>query len=215
MRVVDLSLPVYSEMPVYPGDPKVFFMKYRSIESDGYNLTQMLLGTHTGTHLDVPLHFVQGGAGIDSVPVDRFMGEAYVIDLSYKKAEEEIKPEDLIPYENIINPGSKLLLRTDWYKVLPDKRYFKEQPRISYELALWLVEKKISLLGLETPTINPVDNRKLHQTLLSGGIILVEALAHLEDLKKDKVFFIALPLKIVNGDGSPVRAVAIEDFYEG
>jgi len=212
MRIVDLSLPVYSEMPVYPGDPKVFFMKYSSIDKNGYNLTQILLGTHTGTHLDVPLHFVSGGDSVDKVPVERFMGEAYVIDLSYKKAEEDIKPEDLIPYEDKISPGSKLLLRTDWYKVLPDRRYFKEQPRISYELALWLVEKKVSLLGLETPTINPVDNKKLHQTLLSGGIIVVEALAHLDELKRDKVFFIALPLKIVNGDGSPVRAVAIEDF---
>lgn len=214
MRVVDLSLPIYSEMPVYPGDPKVFFMRYRNIDANGYNLTQILFGTHTGTHLDVPLHFVSGGASIDKVPVENFMGEAYVIDLSYKRAEEEITPEDLAPYENKIYPGVKLLLRTDWYKVLPDNRYFKEQPRISYELALWLVEKKVSLLGLETPTINPVDNKRLHQTLLSGGIILVEALAHLDELKKDKVFFMALPLKILNGDGSPVRAVAIEDLYE-
>ncbi|HHV80353.1 TPA: cyclase family protein, partial [bacterium] len=118
----------------------------------------------------------------------------------------------LSPYADKIQPGSRILLRTDWYKVLPDRRYFKEQPRISYELALWLVEKKISILGLETPTINPVDNKKLHQTLLSGGIILVEALAHLDEIKRDKVFFIALPLKIMNGDGSPVRAVAIEDL---
>lgn len=212
MRVIDLSLPVYNEMPVYPGDPKVFFMKYRSINPDGYNLTQFLMGSHTGTHLDVPLHFVDGGQSIDKFPPESFMGEAYVVDLSYKKAEEDITPEDLVPYEDKIQPGTKLLLRTDWYKVLPDRRYFKEQPRISYELALWLVEKKVSLLGLETPTINPVDNKKLHQTLLSGGIILVEALAHLDEIKKDKVFFIALPLKIVNGDGSPVRAVAIEDF---
>lgn len=212
MRVIDLSLPVYNEMPVYPGDPKVFFMKYRSINPDGYNLTQFLMGSHTGTHLDVPLHFVDGGQSIDKFPPESFMGEAYVVDLSYKKAEEDITPEDLAPYEDKIQPETKLLLRTDWYKVLPDRRYFKEQPRISYELALWLVEKKVSLLGLETPTINPVDNKKLHQTLLSGGIILVEALAHLDEIKKDKVFFIALPLKIVNGDGSPVRAVAIEDF---
>lgn len=212
MRVIDLSLPVYNEMPVYPGDPKVFFMKYRSINPDGYNLTQFLMGSHTGTHLDVPLHFVDGGQSIDKFPPESFMGEAYVVDLSYKKAEEDITPEDLVPYEDKIQPGTKLLLRTDWYKVLPDRRYFKEQPRISYELALWLVEKKVSLLGLETPTINPVDNKKLHQTLLSGGIILVEALAHLDEIKKDKVFFIALPLKIINGDGSPVRAVAIEDF---
>lgn len=212
MRVIDLSLPVYSEMPVYPGDPKVFFMKYRSIDPDGYNLTQILMGSHTGTHLDVPLHFVDGGDSIDKIPPERFIGEAYVINLNYKKAEEDITPEDLLPYADKIQEGSKILLRTDWYKVLPDRRYFREQPRISYELALWLVERKISLLGLETPTINPVDNRKLHQTLLSGGIILVEALAHLDEIKKDKVLFIALPLKFVNGDGSPVRAIAIEDF---
>lgn len=212
MRVVDLSLPIYNEMPVYPGDPKVFFMKYRRINLDGYNLTQFLMGSHTGTHLDVPLHFIDGGQSIDKFPPESFMGEAYVFNLSHKKAEEDITPEDLAPYADKIRPGAKILLRTDWYKVLPDRRYFKEQPRISYELALWLVERKISLLGLETPTINPVDNKRLHQTLLSGGIILVEALAHLDEIKKDKVFFIALPLKILDGDGSPIRAVAIEDF---
>jgi len=212
MRVIDLSLDVYNEMPVYPGDPKVFFMKHRSIDPDGYNLTQILLGSHTGTHLDVPLHFVDGGDSVEKIPPERFIGEAYVIDLSYKKAEEDINPEDFKNYEDKVVPGAKLLLRTDWYKVLPDRRYFKEQPRISYELAQWLVEKEVSLIGLETPTINPVDNKKLHQTLLAGGIIVVEALAHLDQIKKDKVFFIALPLKIRGGDGSPVRAVAIEEF---
>jgi kynurenine formamidase len=212
MKVVDLSLDVYNEMPVYPGDPKVFFMKHRSIDPDGYNLTQILLGSHTGTHLDVPLHFVPDGDSIDKFPPERFIGDAYLIDLSYKKAEEDIIPEDFKNCEDKIIPGVRLLLRTDWYKVLPDRRYFKEQPRISYELAKWLVEKKVSLIGLETPTINPVDNKKLHQTLLAGGIIVVEALAHLDQIKKDKVFFVALPLKIRGGDGSPVRAIAIEEF---
>ncbi|MGB9681976.1 MAG: cyclase family protein [bacterium] len=212
MKVIDLSLDVYDKMPVYPGDPSVFFMKYKTIDSDGYNLTQILLGSHTGTHLDVPLHFVDGGDSIEKVPPERFIGEAYLIDLSYKKAAEDITPDDFKGYEDKITPGVKLLLRTDWYKALPEKRYFKEQPRISYELAKWFVERGVSLIGLETPTINPVDNKKLHQTLLAGGIIVVEALAHLDQVTKDKIFFIALPLKIRGGDGSPVRAVAIEEF---
>jgi kynurenine formamidase len=212
MRVIDLSLDIYDKMPVYPGDPSVFFMRYKTIDPDGYNLTQILLGSHTGTHLDVPLHFVDGGDSIEKVPPERFIGDAYLIDLSYKKREEDITPEDFKDYEDRIIPGVKLLLRTDWYKMLPDNRYFKEQPRISYELARWLVERRVSLIGLETPTINPVDNKRLHQTLLSGGIIVVEALAHLDQITKNKVFFIALPLKIRGGDGSPVRAVAIEEF---
>ena len=81
---------------------------------------------------------------------------------------------------------------------------------ISPELARWFAKKKIVLLGLETPGVHPVEWEKVHKILLKAEIVIVEGLAYLNKLKKDKVFFVTAPLKLKGRDGSPVRAFAIE-----
>ncbi len=173
-----------------------------------------MMSSHAGTYLDAPAHFIKGGETVGRLELDKFVGLAHVIDLSHKKPREEITPADLKDYQRKIRKGSRILLRTDWYKMAGHKSFFTDFPRVSLELPEWLAARRIALLGLESPSTNP-DFKPTHKVLLGSGVILVEALVYLDKLKQDKVFFVAVPLKIRNGHGSPVRAFAIEKSTGG
>ena len=111
--------------------------------------------------------------------------------------------------------GDGLLICTGWSEYYGQERYRDELPRISEELAHWCVEKRVRILGVEPPSVADINNSQeltaIHRILFEGGVIVVEGLANLAALTKPKVTFIALPLKITGGDGSPARAIAIED----
>ena len=182
------------------------------IANEGYNTTNLHLYSHAGTHMDAPLHFLDGGATIDQWPLAQCIGSAIVIDLSFKAPDSLISVADLGVAAAKIGQGSRVLLRTDWddHATLPD--YRTHFPRISRELASWLVEQGVWLVGVQTPSVASLADREelrdVHQILLRGGIVIVECLMNLRELP-EVVTFIALPLKVDGGDGSPVRAVAL------
>jgi kynurenine formamidase len=113
-----------------------------------------------------------------------------------------------------VYPGDRLLFRTDWHKRFGSPEYRDELPRVSLELAEWLVERRVAMIGVEPPSVADVNNMRelteVHQTLFHGGVLIVEGLANLDKITNHEVEFIALPLNIVGGDGCPVRAIAIE-----
>jgi kynurenine formamidase len=164
--------------------------------------------------MDAPRHFIEGAATIDQQDLAVCCGPAMVLDLTPVEPKELFGVERLAPWANRISPGSRLLLRTDWYKRLGTDEYRAALPRISAKLARWLVERKVALVGVEPPSVADVNNMEelteVHQILFCGNILIVEGLAGLDQLTKDEVEFIALPLKVSCGDGTPVRAVAIE-----
>lgn len=204
--IVDLTLTLYHGMRGVEIHP------HTRIATDGYNTTNLTLYSHAGTHMDAPLHFLDGGATIDQWDLQRCIGPALVVDLSHKEPNSLITVADLAPVAEQIAPGSRILLRTDWdaHAELPD--YRTHFPRISRELAYWLVAQGVWLVGVQTPSVASLADREelrdVHQILLRGQIVIVECLAHLNQLPP-QVTFIALPLKVQAGDGSPVRAVAI------
>ncbi len=128
------------------------------------------------------------------------------------KSKHSITIRDFEQYKEYVKPDARLILRTGWSKNFPKKEYFSDGPMISIELARWLAKKKISMLGLETPGVHPIEWEKVHKILLKAEIVVVEGLAYLSKLKKDDIFFIAAPLKIKGRDGSPIRAMAIENI---
>ena len=182
------------------------------IAKEGYNTTNLHLYSHAGTHMDAPLHFIEGGATIDQWPLAQCIGPALVVDLSFKAPDSLITVADLGAAAEQIGPGARVLLRTDWddHALLPD--YRTHFPRISRALATWFVERGIWLVGVQTPSVASLADRDelrdVHQILLRGGIVIVECLMNLRALP-ETVTFIALPLKVDGGDGSPVRAVPI------
>jgi arylformamidase len=212
-RIIDLSLPLDHEMNVHHEDPRIGFVNFARIATHGCNMTQLLLSTHGGTHMDAPRHFIDDGRSIDDVDLTKCIGRAIVFDGSGPAGERDLLVSDLRPFQEKIRPGTRLLLRTDWYKWFPDMRYYTGFFGVSVELAEWLADRDIALIGVETPAIHPKDYERVHKVFLSKNICIVEGLANLDKLKSSEVFFSALPLRLRGLDGSPIRAVAIEGGY--
>ena len=210
-RIIDLTLPLFDGMRGVKMDP------FTTIANEGFNTTAATLYSHAGTHMDAPLHFLDWGGTIDYVDLGKCIGPALLIDLTHIEPNGLIMVEDLAAHTDRIGPGSRLLLRTDWDKHANEAIYRSHMPRISAELARWLVERKIALVGVQTPSVASVrpENRdeltEVHQILLKAETVIVEGLANLDQISVEIPHFIALPLKLNGCDGSPVRAIAIEE----
>lgn len=207
-RIVDLSLPVSSTMR------GVEILPNKSIENDGWNATTLSLYSHAGTHMDAPRHFLPEGATIDQYDLSACVGSARVVNLAPAKPQQLLTIDDVTNAIGEVYAGDRLLFRTDWSKRFGTPAYRDELPRVSRELAAWLVERRVVLIGVEPPSVADVNNMReltdVHQTLFRGGVVIVEGLTNLDQLKQSEVEFIALPLNILSGDGCPVRAIAIE-----
>jgi len=208
-RVIDLTLPLAS------GDRGVHIEPARRLETDGWNATTLHLYSHCGTHMDAPTHFGVSSQTIDQIPIDQCMGPAWVVDPVCHYERALIRVADLGQAADKIRKGDGLLLRTGWSRRVKDPSYRDQLPRVSLELAEWCAARKIRMLGVEPPSVADVNNREeltaVHKVLLGAGIIIVEGLANLEQIRCERVTFMAFPLKIAGGDGAPARAVAIEE----
>jgi kynurenine formamidase len=206
-RIIDLSLTAYHGMRGVEIQPAT------STADAGYNTTNLKLYSHAGTHMDAPLHFVDGGATIDQWDLRKCVGPAQVIDLSHLPDNAPIEVADLADHADRIGPGARLLLRTDWDAHADRPDYRTRFPHVSVALAEWLVARGVWLVGVQSPSVATLQDKhvlsEVHKILLRGQVVIVEGLANLRELP-DQVEFIALPLKIQGGDGSPVRAIAIE-----
>ena len=208
MRIVDLSLPIDGQMR------GVAIRPARRLEEDGWNASTLQLYSHAGTHIDAPYHFLPDGNTLEEQDLSVVVGTALVINLAPVVPRQLLRVEDLSADADRIVPGTRLLLRTDWHRRDGTAQYRDELPRISLELAQWLVSREVALVGVEPPSVADVNNIEelttVHQTLFRGNVVIVEGLAHLDQIASREVQFVALPLKVLGGDGSPVRAIAIE-----
>jgi D-apiose dehydrogenase len=209
-RWVDLSLPVDSALP------NASVTALRTLDRDGWNATTLTLYSHCGTHMDAPRHFLAKGATIDQQALEVCCGPARVLDLTPVEPRQLLTVDDLRPWSDLIRPGERLLFRTDWHKRFGSDEYRNLLPRISPELARWLVDRQVALVGVEPPSVADVNDMaeltEVHGILLGGNVCIVEGLSNLDQLQADVVEFIAFPLRISGGDGCPVRAVAREDL---
>ncbi|HYW95583.1 MAG TPA: isocitrate/isopropylmalate family dehydrogenase [Bacteroidales bacterium] len=154
-------------------------------------------------------------AGIDPIAPDRFLCICHVIRITGIPPGELITVEMLGPAAANIHPGEGILFHTGWSRRSGNiEMYRNHLPRISRELALWIKQKKVNLVGVEPPSVADVNNREelldIHSILLGADILIVEGLINLDKIEADRVHLIVLPLKIKNADGSPMRAIAIE-----
>ncbi len=195
-----------------PLDPKCAVIVHHTIDSMKYNITQLIISTHQGTHLDAPYHFFDDGVTVDKLDLRKCVGPAHILDFTGAEPKYALKPKDFKPFESQIGPGARIILRTGWWRRFPKKEYFSDGPMISPELARWLAKREIAMLGVETPGVHPLEWEKVHKILLGAEIVVVEGLAYLNKVKRENVFFIAAPLKLKGRDGSPIRAMAIEDM---
>ena len=188
-----------------------------TVKDDGWNASTLELYSHCGTHMDAQLHFEAGPETIDLKPLDNCVGPAWVVSIENLELNAVIGIEHLGQTGERFTSGESLLLKTGWSRHVENPEIYRDGlPRIGEPLAHWCVEKNVNILGVEAPSVAKVDDLKeltqIHKILLEGGVTIVEGLANLGALTREKVYFMALPLKIAGGDGAPVRAIAIENI---
>ena len=212
MKVIDLTLTVSNKIPTFPGSPQPNFIPWENIKEDGYNLELLFLSTHTGTHMDAPHHFLEKGAKIHEISLKNLVSEAVLIK-SRKKSNESITKTDIQKFEKKhgkIDGFSSVIFLTGWQRNLQKKYYFTESPGLAVSAAKYLASKKISLVGIDSPSIDVGTDPKfsVHQIFAKKGILIVENLANLDKIKSPTFHLVVLPLKLKNATGSPVRAIA-------
>ena len=212
MKVIDLTLTVSNKIPTFPGSPQPNFIPWENIKEDGYNLELLFLSTHTGTHMDAPHHFLEKGAKIHEISLKNLVSEAVLIK-SRKKSNESITKTDIQKFEKKhgkIDGFSSVIFLTGWQRNLQKKYYFTKNPGLSASAAKYLASKKISLVGIDSPSIDVGTDSKfsVHQIFAKKGMLIVENLANLNKIKSSKFHLVVLPLKLKNATGSPVRAIA-------
>lgn len=198
MTLIDLSMYLNEETPVYPGDPTPQFTKIAEKAEHGFSDHNLNFNTHFGTHIDSPWHMLEGAKKLKDFPITTFAGEAIVLDC---RGQREITLD-----VTEVKSGDIVLLRTDHTKNIHEEDYFTANPIISFKLAERLVEKKVKMVGIDSfsPDNPPF---QIHKLLLSNDILILENLVNLDKITKPRAKLYAFPLKLEN-DGAPVRAVA-------
>ena len=196
-QVVDLTMMLQTGMAVYPGDPPVELRPHFSIEQDGCRVKALSMGTHSGTHVDLPAHFLKKGETADTISLTGCFGAAFAVRALVRDGQVMI-PDGEIP------PCEFLLLYTGYEKRLNRGDYF-HSPAFSRELTDFLVDRKIRAVGVDMPTVD--HDGECHRRLLESGILIYEGLVNLETVVGKKGVFYGFPLKLADGDASPVRAV--------
>ena len=187
-----------------------------TLEREGWNTRTLHLYSHAGTHMDAQAHFAAGPETIDCIPLERCMGHAWVVDIPGLAPRALITIEHLGAIPRQFQRGESLLLRTGWSRFVDEPSIYRDGlPRIGEELATWCARHSVKILGIEPPSVADVNDleevTRIHKILLTGGVVIVEGLTHLEAISSPRVYFAALPLKIDGGDGSPCRAFALEE----
>ena len=212
----DLSQAYREGMPEAAGHEKLALQEHVS-ELTGSHITNIRLNSHTGTHIDAPFHFLRDKPTIDEIPLERFTGRAAVINIE-KKELEQITPNDLVPYKNVIEETEILFIRTGWEEKWSQEDYTWKYPYVSKEAAEYLASTKIKIFGTDTISPDPSVKSGLrkktgspaHVTLLSHDILVIENLTNLKSVLGKKLLVFAFPLKIIGSDGSPIRVVACD-----
>ena len=208
MNVIDLSHVINSNISTYTRDEKVEIYDIASIEKDGYNEKLLRLCTHAGTHIDAPSHMINKGKTIDEFNISDFIGIATIIDVSNIS---KVDIDDLIFYRERINNCDFVILRTGWDRYWGSNEYLHGFPSLTEEAAKWLCGFNIRGVGIDTISIDKFDSIdfEVHNIILSRGKIIIENLTNLDEVGEEEFTLVATPLKIENGDASPVRAIAI------
>ncbi len=156
MKILDLTLTISNKIPTFPGSPQPNFIPWEKIKDDGYNLELLFLSSHTGTHLDAPYHFLEKGSKIHEISLKKLVSNAVLIK-SRKKSNESVTKTDIQKFEKKhgkIVSFSSVIFYTGWQRNLQKKHYFTKNPGLSVSAAKYLASKKVSLVGIDSPSID-------------------------------------------------------------
>ena len=202
---IDLSVPLRDGMVHWPGDPGIRIRKVKEIGRAGSSdLSLLSMGSHTGTHMDAPGHFLKGGRTIDRLPLETVIGPARVIPVRHLR---EIRVEELRPHR--IRRGERILFKTrNSARCWNSSRFVKDFVHLTTESARYLAALRLACIGVDYLSVGGYkkDGAEVHRALLRAGIWIIEGL-NLSAARPGRYELICLPLKIERGDGAPARAI--------
>ncbi len=202
---IDVSMPIGTGMVHWPDNPPVIIERTLDIgRGDGANVSKMSMGTHTGTHMDAPVHFLDRGEGMESLPMQVAIGRARVIQIEDM---ESVKPNELVRHK--IRRGERVLFKTgNSSGYLQAGSFMEDFVYVSPEAAKYLAKLGVLMVGIDYLSVGgfKADGAATHRFLLEAGIWIIEGL-DLSKVGQGVYEFICLPLKIIGGDGAPARAL--------
>jgi len=212
-KAIDLTHELHNGMPIYPGDPSPSFVSYATLEKNGVNLTKLILGSHTGTHIDAPRHFIPDGIGVDEIPPSKLVGEAYVCDLSSKPIGSGITGSDLRKnLEEKIAKDDIVVCYTGCSEHWGDEPVSSNYTYLTENAAEYLVSKRVRAVGIDFLSVEKfrAPNPVAHKALLGNGIFIIESLSRAtKQFVGKRILMICMPIKLQNGDGAPSRIIGV------
>jgi arylformamidase len=207
MRIYDVTVGISPQMPVWPGDPPVQLERVEAIASGANaNVSRLTCGVHTGTHVDAPLHFIDGAAGIESLPLKLLTGRAYIVNLPSAEVIDEatLKAAGLPPRTR------RVLFRTRNSEMWAKEKAFQTNfVAVDASGARWLVKKGVQLVGVDYLSVAPYgQSKETHRILLEAGVLVIEGL-DLSRVSQGRYSLYCLPLKLIGSDGAPARVILV------
>ncbi len=204
MRIVDISVPVTTGMFRFPRPDHV---TVKTTEEGTYEkvdcrTSRIVMGSHSGTHIDAPMHMIRDGLPIDEVPLENLIGPARVLRL-HREPGESIESDDIDP--DMLDE-KRIILDTGWYSHWGKDDYYEDFPRVTEGFARQLVNAGVKAVVVDLPL-----TLDIHDVILGSGACQIENVIGLDRIKEDKVRLIALPLRIRGIDAAPARVVVLEE----
>ncbi|MBN1532054.1 MAG: cyclase family protein [Spirochaetes bacterium] len=211
MKIIDLTHTMDTGMPVYPGTEPPVFTEANTVARDGFKETLMTMYSHTGTHVDCPAHILADGATTSDLTAEAFFGPGAVVDCTVIAPGGGITRELLLKHRERIAAAEFILLRTGWSRYWGSEEYFQGYPVLEEDAVEYLLGFPIKGIGIDAISLDVTGPMELpvHRACFTRGIVFIENLTGLDALPPDGFLFSCLPLKLRDGDGSPVRAAAI------
>ena len=207
MAIIDLSHTIKDGMAGYPGDAPPRLTHQLIHGRDGLQSSILDMSCHTGTHIDSPLHFLAGQPALDAIPPDFFSGHALVLATPTSEPPGPLAAD--LPAGGDLTEIDFLILRTGWERWWGTDRYYATWPYLSVDLARRIATLGLKGVGLDSPSVDSLGSREVHDLFAAAGLVNVENLANLAALPRGPFLFLALPLKLAATEASPVRAVAL------
>jgi kynurenine formamidase len=212
-KAIDLTHELHNGMPIYSGDPSPSFVSYATLEKNGVNLTKLILGSHTGTHIDAPRHFIPDGISVDEIPPSKLVGVAYVCDLSSKPIGSGITSSDLRKnLEEKIAKDDIVVCYTGCSEHWGDEPVSSNYTYLTENAAEYLVSKRVRAVGIDFLSVEKfrAPNPVAHKALLGNGIFIIESLSKAtKQFVGKRILMICMPIKLQNGDGAPSRIIGV------
>jgi arylformamidase len=202
---IDISIPIRPRMPVFPGDPPITIELAQALAfGASCNVTRLDMGAHTGTHVDAPVHFIDGATGADAVPIEALIGPAWVVDATAVTSDID---EAVLEGLEIPDGESRLLFKTSNSALWEMEAFSDAFIGLTDGAARALAARGIALVGADYLSIAPHGKAApTHYTLLKAGVVIVEGL-DLRAVDPGPHDLVCLPLRIVGCDGAPARAL--------